>query len=115
MHNLIQAADATGVAENPRRQLRSIDLTLGVQNVPPELRHERRVCRAAAADRLMPEVIGIQQRRALLAKYGGDGALAARESAGQANKQHYTFRLSFAAFTVLAINIAIVNGPTPPG
>src|ERR1035441_1528156 len=114
MHQAVQPLQPLRRSEHQRRQRAPLDSPLSVQDLAPKFPHHLRVCFSARIERRVSQLIRLNQeataRRQRLAHEG----LAASQSPREANLQHIPGRRSAAA-TVLAISMAMVSGPTPPG
>ena len=64
---------------------------------------------------LATEIVGRQDVGAVRGEHARDRGFAAAETAGEADAHRYNPRRSLAARTVLAISMAMVRAPTPPG
>src|SRR5262249_25410294 len=103
--------------EGQRGQPSAINRAVRAQNLPAKGFHQLLVDRLAGAVELVHNLVGVNHFSAQVREYSGDRGFAAGHAAGQAHAQHRYLRprRMVQAFTVLAMSMAIVNGPTPPG
>jgi hypothetical protein len=79
----VQAVEFGAVVENDGAELRAVDMAIRGDNGRPEFLQDFVVGRLARLDKFMSEGIGIEDGKAHIAQHGGNGALAAGDSAGE--------------------------------
>lgn len=114
-------------AESKLGELWAVDGRVGIQDFTTEVLHHLEIDILAGLQELVRYVIRKNDVNTKAMKHFAYYGFSTGDTAGQANSQHEvvlgyfcncvtsTLRRSLAALRVLAISMAIVNGPTPPG
>src|ERR1700722_6635746 len=92
----------------------AVDGTIRVENGFSELSDDGVVGFGAFRHDLVAEIVGLYQKAAEVFESPANEGFAGGISTGEAYAEHPEAEWRSAKATVFAINIAIVNGPTPP-
>ncbi len=85
MHDRVELLAPRLVREYDAAELRAVQGTVGQEDVPPERADDLRECGRARLDDLAREDVGIDDGEVVPAQKGGDGRLARRDAAGEAD------------------------------
>ena len=88
MENGVQASEFVGIGEGDGGEFAAVDAAGGVGEIGPEFAEDFVVSRLAGLDQTVRDGIGVEDREAEFAKYGGNGALAAGDATGYAEFKH---------------------------
>src|SRR5579885_3489837 len=110
----IQAGQSFRVIENNSGEFAPVESAVRAENAGTELAQRRLKSRASGGQSFMPEFVGPNQVTPEGCQSVADEALTAGQASRESDLQHTPRRRS-ADSTVLAISIAMVSGPTPPG
>ena len=120
MHNGVQFVKPSAL-KSYFRQPRTVQSAIGADDLRTKRSHNFGVNRLPRLHQRTAQFIGLDNLGAQRAQSFRNSAFAAAQSAGKANSQHrfapppLLSRLIFVARTVLAISMATVSRPTPPG
>src|SRR5581483_161545 len=112
MNQAVEFFQALGSVPDQGTQFGAVNMVVLIQDIVTELLHDGIIGLATGREDLVAELIGFNQHAPEIGKGMSDEGFAARQSSGESYAEH---RRCSAARTVLAISIAIVSGPTPPG
>ena len=127
MHNLIQFLNSRRLAaEGKFGQPGAVYAAIRFEDPGSEMPHDLFIDIFAGLHELMRDFVGLDDLRTQGRKHLAHHRLAGSDAARQTDLQHCQAcsaanagrrdpRRIFAAFTVFAISMAMVSGPTPPG
>jgi hypothetical protein len=92
MDDGVQAVEFRAIGKNERSQLGAVHALLAIGDARTEFAENLVVSGLAGLDELVRERISVENRETHIAQHGSNGALAAGDSAGESESQHFFHR-----------------------
>ncbi len=86
----IEPVELGAIGENQRRELGAVHAALTIGNRRAEFAEDFLVGRLAGLDQFVSERVGVKNRKTQFAEHRCNGALAAGDSTGQSESQHFS-------------------------